>query len=366
MKLGTKTLTRLAVGAATLALLGAGTSFAVTGCSSDGGADADAGPGGSGSGGKGQPPARPADGPATTDSGDRTFAVNSLKLGGNNEWKKLGYNLDDKSSTGKSQDVCKPVPGGLTSPHQDGDNGIDNSFGANVLESLEGVSPGIQKLANDSLASGAFTIMVQVRGLPAAAPAALTGLSGQLFAGGKYAETADGGLGAPPSFDKTTDWPVLPSILTGSDIASGSKIKFANAYVADGTFVSGDRVAVSLSLKLAGVDLTLSVKNAVITGKPGASEMTDGIISGFLITSEVADALRQVGPSLSESFCGDVGDKFIDTLRTSSDMLSDGTNTNDRECDAISIGLGFTAKEIANPTQVADGGAGGEAFTCPK
>lgn len=366
MKLDSKTLTRLAVGATSLALLGAGGSFAMTGCGSSTGDTADGGEGPGGGGGGGLPPARPTDAPTTSDTAERTFAVNSLNLGGNNEWKKLGYNLDGKASTGKSTDVCKPVPGGITSPHQDGNGGIDNSFGANVLESLEGVQPDIQKIANEALASGSFTIMVQVKGLPASAPAALGGLSGQLFAGGKYSETADGGLGDPPSFTSDTDWPVLPAILLGDTVASGSKIKFSNSYVADGTFVSGDRVTVSLNLKLAGVDLSLSVKDAVITGKPGASDMTGGIISGFLVTSEVADALKQVGPSLSTSFCGDIGNKFIETLKTSSDMLSDGTNASGRECDAISIGLGFTAKEIKNPTKVADAGAGGEAVSCPK
>lgn len=349
MKLETKT---LLAGAAALILLGGGTSVAMTGCS---GSDSDGADGGGGGGSNaGQPPARP-EAEATTDTAARTFAVTSLKLGMNNDWKKLGYNIDGKVSTGGSTDVCAPAANSLSSPHQDGDNGIDNAFGALVLPSLQNIQPDIQDLANNALTSGSFTIMIQTTGLPSAAPAALTGLSGQLFAGGKYSDDGDGGLGAPPAFDTTTDWPVLPAILENpSNIASGSKIKFANAYVADGTFVSGDRLTVTLNLNFSGIQLALSVKNAIITAKPAGSDMNDGIISGYLVTSEIEKALRDVGGRLSLNFCGDAVDTFIENLRTSSDLLADGTTDGARPCDAISIGLGFNAKEIANPTQIAD------------
>ena len=343
MKLDSKT---LLAGAAALVLLGGGAGMAMTGCSSSDDADADGGAASS----AGQPPARP-EGNATTDSTDRTFAVNTLKLGLNNDWRKLGYNIDGKVSTGASKDVCKPAANALTSPHQDGDNGIDNSFGAIVLKSLIDIQPDIQNLANDALRDGSFTIMIQVKGLPTAAPSALTGLSGQLFAGGNF-DTED--AGALPAFDKTTDWPVLPAILKDeSSVASGSKITFANSYVADGTFVSGDRLTVTLNLNFSGIQLALSVKNAIITGKPSGSDMNDGIISGYLVTSEVEKALRDVGGRLSLSFCGSAVDTFVDNLKTSSDLLADGTTDGARECDAISIGLGFSAKEIANPTKIA-------------
>lgn len=355
MKLESTTLTRLAAGAASLVLVGVGASFVAAGCSSSDGDAADGGGGGNGAA-VGQPPARP-EGNATTDTSERTFAVNTLKLGTNNEWKKLGYNIDGKVSTGSSKDVCKPVPGGPTSPHQDGDNGIDNSFGANVLPILLPLQQDLPQLASKALENGSFTIMIQTKGLAAGATADATGLSGQLFAGGRYSDDGDGGLGAPPAFDKSTDWPVLPAILNGSDVASGSKIKFANSYVSEGTFVTGDRLTVSLNLNFSGIQLDLSVRNAIITMKPSGSDMNDGIISGYLDTKEISAAITKVGGRLSTQFCGGTAiDSFIQNLQYSSDMLSDGTTSADRECDAISIGLGFTAKEIANPTKVAPAG----------
>lgn len=348
MKLETKT---LLAGAAALILLGGATGMAMTGCSSSDSNDADGGTGGSS---QGQPPARP-EAEATTDTASRTFAVSSLKLGSGTEWKKLGYNIDGKVSTGSSTDVCATAPNAITSPHQDGDNGIDNSFGQIVLPQLLSLQPDIESLANTALTNGSFTIMIQVKGLPSAAPTALTGLSGQLFAGGNYSSDGDGGLGAPPAYDLQTDWPVLPAILENpSNIGAGSKIKFANAYIADGTLVSGDRLTVTLNLNFSGIALALSVKNAVITAKPEGSNLNGGIISGYLVTSEIEKALRDVGGRLSLSFCGDAVDTFVETLRAASDLLADGTTDGSRTCDAISIGLGFNAKEIANPTKIAD------------
>lgn len=348
MKLESKT---LLAGAAALILLGSGTGLAMTGCSSSDSNDGDAGPGGGSS--QGQPPTRP-EADKTTDTSSRTFAVSSLKLGNNNEWKKLGYNIDGKVSTGSSKDVCAVVGSPVTSPHQDGDNGIDNSFGGVLLEVLNGIQGNLEGAANDALANGSFTIMIQTTGLPASPPANLTGLSGQLFAGGKFSDNGDGGLGAPPSFDLQTDWPVLPAILKDpNSIAAGSKISFANAYVADGLLVSGDRLTVTLNLNFSGIALALSVKNAVITAKPEGSNLTGGIISGYLVTSEVEKALRDVGGRLSLSFCGDAVDTFVEQLRSASDLLADGTTDGARDCDAISIGLGFNAKEIANPTKIA-------------
>ena len=353
MKLKSMTLTRLAAGAASLVLLGVGASFVAAGCGSS---DGDAADGGGGTSTTGQPPARP-EGNATTDTSVRTFAVDTLKLGTNNEWKKIGYNIDGKVSTGASKDVCAPVPGGPTSPHQDGDNGIDNSFGANVLPILLPLQQDLPRLASNALANGSFTIMIQTNGLPSAAPTDSTGLSGQLFAGGQFSDIGDGGLGAPPAFDLTTDWPVLPAILKGSDVASGSKIQFANAYVSGGTFVSGDRLTVSLNLNFSGVQLDLSVRNAIITMKPNGASMTDGIISGYLDTKEISAAITKIGGRLSTQFCGGTAiTSFVQNLEYSSDMLADGTTDGSRQCDAISIGLGFTAKEVKNPTKVAPAG----------
>ena len=358
MKLVSKTL--LASAAAAL-MLGSIASFSMMGCSDDGGSSSSSG--GSTDGVGAVPPARP-DGPATTDTASRTFAIDSLKMGTNNGWKKLGYNIDGKISSKNAKDTCKgTADSALDPPHEDGDNGIDNAFGNMILPKLDSVQPDIEGLANTSLRQGSFTIMVQIAGLPADAPSALTGLSGQLFAGGRYFTKEEGAPSdpdagppvTPPAYGNTsTDWPVLGAILNNpNDPAQGSKITFSNSYVADGTFVSGDRVTVNLNLTFSGITLELAVRNAIITMKPGPNgTMTDGIISGLLNTEEIATALGKLKGKLGAQFCGSAVDSFIDNLRNASDSLSDGSTDPNKSCDAISIGLGFTAKEIGNPTRV--------------
>src|SRR5262245_50566063 len=67
------------------------------------------------------------------------LAASALRVGEgmNGEWKKFGFNIDGKVSTGTSMDVCKPNAGGNgNTAYPDGDNGIDNSFGKNVLPTI--------------------------------------------------------------------------------------------------------------------------------------------------------------------------------------------------------------------------------------
>ena len=59
------------------------------------------------------------------------LAANKLYLGedNNGEWKKFGFNIDGKVSTGASVDVCKPNAGGVPgTAYPDGDNGIDKHY----------------------------------------------------------------------------------------------------------------------------------------------------------------------------------------------------------------------------------------------
>jgi hypothetical protein len=103
----------------------------------------------SGTAAVGGPPDKP-NAPATTSTDVRVFAVHDLLFGdadrsgtaSGDAWKKYGYNLDNKVSTAKSTDVCKPAEGGSKDSAADGADGRDNSFGKNIV-------PIIQQLAGN-------------------------------------------------------------------------------------------------------------------------------------------------------------------------------------------------------------------------
>jgi hypothetical protein len=182
-----------------------------------------------------------------------------------------------------------------------------------------------------------------------------TALSAQLFGGGKFVE-ADGGSGMP-TWTTADNWPVIGQLLNNpSSVASGSKIKFPDAYVVNGTWVSGTPIAtLSLQLTFSGQMLVLNVHQATITMQhSAASKMTNGTIAGVITTSELISSLMAIAGHLSTSLCGGAAFQSIATqIEQDSDIIHDGTNTAGTPCDAISIGLGFTADQIGLPTEVA-------------
>ena len=309
------------------------------------------------------PPALPSGAAATTASGDHNFALNALLLGdaprgssaqSPTAWKKYGYNLDGKISTASSTDLCTPAQGAQKSlVYTDGDNGIDNSFGENILPIiLNTAGADAASKINQSITQGAFTIQIQIKGLSDDPKQTNSGLSGFLNAAGSF---DDGG--APPTFSPSDNWPVLDSLLTNPSDPSSSKIQFPNAYVVNGTWVNGPFGAQSndivISISLSGVSLDLTVHKAVLTfDHTAAAKADNGTIAGVIKTEELIDGLQKVAGRISTQLCsGSAFDGIAQQIRQASDILSDGTNKAGVPCDGISIGLGFTAAQIAPQTK---------------
>jgi hypothetical protein len=339
-----------------LALCGLGLTTALLlgapGCSSsttetDGGASAS-------TGASKKPPAKAGDQTASTDS--KFFAVKTIQLGdadrsgalSQTAWKKYGYDLDGLVSTEKSTDHCKLKAGASSKAKLDGDQGTDNSFGANILPLLLAAAPDAPKLINDNLTSGTFTVIIEAKGLDGSAEQTNTGLSGQLFAGAQ--------LATPPKWDGTDEWAVLPGLLKdGQSVAGGSKVSFADAYINKGLFVSGADATVTLSLSLGGASLDLTINKATISFKKPASGVlaTEGTIAGVLGTEQLITELKKVASRVSTTLCeGSAVDNIAGQIRQASDIGSNGANTAGVECDGISIGIGFTAAQVKAPTKV--------------
>jgi hypothetical protein len=346
--------------ASTLMVLGlaAGASGALLfqGCGGDSSSDTGGGDGGGGGGEGGSGggagkrwPESPSGASATTSTDERNFAVKAVVLGEGTAWKSLGYDLDGKKTDKNSTDVCKFQATGSKSMQEDGNDGIDNSFGRNILPLIISAASGAPKALNDALTAGNFTIMFNVKGLSDDASQSATGLSGYVNAGGKFSETAT------PTFTPADDWPVRDEILSTKTDPTSSKIRFPSAYVNKGTFVSGTPSDVTVSLVFNGITLSLTVHKAVITfNHTAAAKAENGVIAGILNTTELLDGLKKVAGGISTSLCeGSAFDAIADQIKGASDIMSDGTNNAGSECDAISVALGFTAAQIGQPTKVA-------------
>lgn len=306
-----------------------------------------------------KPPAK--EGSATSETGSKFYALKTIQLGDTDRsgaasgtaWKKYGYDLDGLVSTDKSTDHCKLKSGAPNKVKLDGDEGIDNSFGANILPIITTAAPDAAKSINDSLNTGAFTVIIEAKGLNAEAEQTNTGLTGQLFAGGK--------LATAPKWDGSDEWSVLPALLAdGSTVGGGSKVKFADAYVNKGLFVSGTDATVTLSLAVGGAALDLTIQKATISFKKPASGVlaTEGTISGVLGTEQLISELKKVAGRVSTSLCeGSTFDNIANQIRQASDIGADGKNAEGSECSGISIGIGFTAAEVKPVTKVEPAGA---------
>jgi hypothetical protein len=333
-----------------LSLLGLGLGFAGMVASQGCGSSDNGGSSGTAAAAGRTPPAVPANAPATTETTSRTFAVNQLFLGetGRNgaalkdAWKDYGYNIDGLATTKESKDVCTRAPGADSAKQEDGKDGIDNAFGRTVLGFILGLVPTPSKNINTEIQNGSFTILFDVKGLTDDPAQTNTGLAGRLLVGGGYSDDAT----KKPSFAPTDDWPYQASPI----------VPIEGAYINNGVFVNGAGGAkIELALYIQGVALSLVINRAAITFKhTPPNDITEGTISGVINTEELVTGIEKVAGRITTSLCaGGTLENIKSIIRQASDILVDGSNRAGANCDAISIGLGFTGKRIGEPKTIA-------------
>ncbi|MBI3205186.1 MAG: hypothetical protein HYZ29_26845 [Myxococcales bacterium] len=307
-----------------------------------------------------RPPPVGSGGPAAG-SGDVVIAMNKLILGdvgfdgqeNAQAWKKIGYNLDGLISTKNGSNHCAPQKGATKSSVQtDGDDGIDNSFGSNLIKVIGTLAPNPSSEISSALEQGDFTIMLRMEKIEDKPE--LTGIKTSLYGGAKFdaliadckATPTDPNCSAP-KFDGTDQWPILPELLTNPTDVDSAKVVFPSSYVTGGKWVSGSEGDLDLSLSIQGYSLALKITKAVITadisGVGGTPKATQGIIAGIIPTEQLIAELKKIAGSLSKEMCeGSTFETIAQSIRGASDIMADGTNgDSSKTCDGISIGLGF-------------------------
>ena len=304
----------------------------------------------------GEPPPPPDGGAPTTNV--YTFAIDTIYLGeasrtavapSSSAWKDYGYNLDGLVTTSSSTNVCTLAAGAPKMNQVDGNNGIDNAWGSVLLPMVQSAMslPTPSQTETTFIDQGNWTLQLQIVGLSDDPTQSALGLTAQIFMSGVY--------GGVPTFDSTTNWPVLStSVNDGQTIASGSVAQFKSSYVNGGTFVSGPGPnPVVLPLDLQGIQFPLAIHNAVFSfDHVDHADAANGTIAGVLDTQEFLAALQKVAGFISPSLCGSAFAGIAQQVMQASDILTNGTNVPNTPCTAISVGIGFTARLIANPTQV--------------
>lgn len=291
-----------------------------------------------------QPP--PSAGPRAPDGSDAvTLVISRLYLGDTdrdgtpnaNGWAQYGYDLDRRTTTASSTDVCTPIG---TRPVLDGTNGVDNAFGRSVLPVLLGLSSDFTTRTNDSLAAGGASTLFTIDALG-------SGANYDPLAGRVYLSQS---LRGAPLYDGTDQFPIDPSSLTNAADVSTARTRLDAAYLVGNTLVARPTEPIQLNLQVGpSAALVLSITHAIVTMDLAADRRsaTNGTIAGILRTSQLATAVGTFLGQASASLCNPTtASGVLARVRQSSDILSSGAQDNTMPCDGISIGLGFDAARV--------------------
>jgi hypothetical protein len=281
-------------------------------------------------------------------------------------WKGFGYDLDGKITTAASTDVCTLVAGASKQVQIDGNGGADNSWGANVMPIWETLDSTFSQSENANIQAGGPTQLFYVLGFDDSPNnvTTATGLTGVALSGADYA-SSNGGMA--PTWDVSTHWPIAPESLNcfpsgGTDGCTASTnpiaaadVQFPAAFQVQGTFVNGAPSLMTLQLAIGGQPMWINVHSAVVSFDPlmpGA--VTNGTIAGVINTEELIADLQQVAGHISTSLCsGSAFQSIASQIQQTSDVILSGNTVSNEPgttCNAISIGLGFDATEVAPPT----------------
>lgn len=280
----------------------------------------------------------------TCDPGEGvTLALTSVDFGNGpgGEWKAVGANIDGLVSDEMSSDVCLPNSGGDPAvAYPDGNDGIDNSFGKNLLPLLQALSPNWETGVEMSLAEGRFNAMLKMYCLPDTGNAAIIS---KVFNGTD--------LGAIPQYDGTDEWPVAPEILDNPVDPESSSLVFENSTVVGSTFDSGTgetfvlTVPITFNDQSALLKLTLYGAQVTMELSDDRRSATSGVIAGVLNTEEVIDQVKKI--AFIEGLCEEATyQQILTAVRRASDILADGSQDPTMTCDGISFGLRFEMSEV--------------------
>ena len=244
-------------------------------------------------------------------------------------WKEYGENLDGLVTTRTSTDVCRRVGGADSSKQEDGNGGIDNSFGRTVLGFILGLVPTPSKTTNDQLAAGGRTMMLNLAPGRVGFITAATTTAALAWNGTDVRAAAMSSVGTGP--DDALSVSTTPA-MSGRLVSTG---------IASGTFY--------LELALQAGTWRIPIRHARVTMNVSSDGLraTTGTLAGIAPTEELVAEIVKVAGRISTQLCGgSTLDTIKQTIRQASDILVDGPQDPTKSCDGISIGIGFEAVKV--------------------
>jgi hypothetical protein len=110
-----------------------------------------------------QPPARPSTPDDGMDVGEVAFGLRMVLLDQGDDWREIGYDLDNRTTLAPAYDT-ECIPPGTPRPPADGNDGIDNVFGASLYPLVELTVPGLEMTAREAQETGFGLPVIRVTG----------------------------------------------------------------------------------------------------------------------------------------------------------------------------------------------------------
>jgi hypothetical protein len=300
------------------------------------------------------PPSR---GEITAATGEvRWFAIDTLSLGvrakdtglpRTDAWKDFGFDLDARNTTAEqsigSVGSCRRRVGSPSKGLEDGHGGIDNNFGAHLVPLLRSVSSDFEEATARDLSTGRYALLLR---LEQVGPENNARVPGALFLASKP--------GSKPTFGADDHFAIDARSLVDGISIDRPLVTFPEGYMVSGTWVSGHALgAIAVPFTLGEFVSRLPIDSGIVSVH--VADGSAGTIAGAI----AAPKLETAAASLMNAFgfCPDnaTGRQVLATFTTAADLVADapGLQDENRECDAVSVGVGFTMKPTGAPTVVA-------------
>ena len=252
-------------------------------------------------------------------------------------WKDYGYDLDSRTTTAddskSSINSCKRRSGSPTRVLLDGNDGRDNNFGQHVMSVIKSLKADAEEAVNATVSDGTATLLLKLDNVG--------GDNNGKVPGELFVAVQRGSCGG-------TNWSID---IRSLDATKAAKVKYPNGYMAGGVWVSGDfaKESIQLPLPWLGHLLTLPLQGGVISFRPFSGE--SGTIAGLSTTDGLKEALTPLFKQYGICPGNATYDQVVETMAQSADLVVGAPSFQDmtRECNAISLGLGFFAEKIVQP-----------------
>ncbi|APR87316.1 hypothetical protein A7982_12665 [Minicystis rosea] len=227
-------------------------------------------------------------------------------------------------------------------PHCDAPGGIDNASAQ--FFSLIQFAAGATNFSSDAFSAkvgeGVWSFVIRVRGYNGKADDPKVDVA-------MFPST---GTDATPLWNGTDAWAISATALMNDDLDQ-PMYRSEGAYVAQGTLVAA---MPSVQMRLGGDDntITLLLTGGVLTGtlskSQGSWSMTSGVLSARWRVQDLFQAMSTYRDGNGKPICTDAAlgyPQAKSALCGGLDILADPSGAKTLPCDALSIGIGFTAQE---------------------